>query len=203
MKKPATVRLLPILPTGPLASVRAALREAPNAHQVGRLALDMAAIYAGYYHETPGGVLLPWIGYLAQDEASGEVVGACAFRLNRSRDGTPEIPYFTFPAYEGRGYARAMATELVAIARQHGAPRIRSYTARLDGAPARIVSGLGFELVGPYVHPEAGPTYVWETPAAGTAGATAGGSRPRPGAGPPAGHPGTAAPSPPGASPGA
>ena len=48
---------------------------------------------------------LHWDGYLVVDEDSREVVGSCAFKTAPTDDGTVEIAYFTYPEFEGRGYA--------------------------------------------------------------------------------------------------
>src|SRR5437667_8287355 len=49
----------------------------------------------------------PWVGYLAQEMGGTKLVGACGFKGNPDAEGSVEIAYFTFPAYEGRGYATA------------------------------------------------------------------------------------------------
>jgi RimJ/RimL family protein N-acetyltransferase len=48
-----------------------------------------------------------WGSYLAYD---GETpVGTCAFKTAPNAEGAVEIAYFTFPAFEGRGFATTMA----------------------------------------------------------------------------------------------
>ena len=49
-------------------------------------------------------------------EHTGEVIGSCAFKAPPSEDGTVEIAYFTYPTFERRGYATAMARELIELA---------------------------------------------------------------------------------------
>ncbi len=60
----------------------------------------------------------PWGTYLAVDPDSRQVVGTCGFR------GPPhgrrvEIAFWTFPPFEGRGWATSMARALVARAYEH------------------------------------------------------------------------------------
>ena len=54
---------------------------------------------------------LQWGGYFVVDEGTGEVVGSCAYKKPPTEDGIVEIAYFTFPGFERRGYATAVATE--------------------------------------------------------------------------------------------
>ena len=56
------------------------------------------------------------------DEGTGEVVGSCAYKKPPTEDGIVEIAYFTFPGFERRGYATAVAAKLIRLA----APRRRS-----------------------------------------------------------------------------
>lgn len=48
---------------------------------------------------------LHWGGYIILDETTGEVIGSCAFKAPPTAQGTVEIAYFTFPGFEGQGYA--------------------------------------------------------------------------------------------------
>src|SRR5262245_29261330 len=58
----------------------------------------------------------PWTGYLAVDRAHQLIVGTCGFTAPPDAEGVVEIAYFTFPSFEGRGYASAMAARLVELA---------------------------------------------------------------------------------------
>ncbi len=122
-------------------------------------------------HEAPGvleatralygrvGFVPPWTGYLA---AEGDVVvGTCGF-VAPPADGRVEIAYFTFPAHEGRGVARAMAAALVAIARQ-AAPdaTVAARTLRERNASHRILERLGFTCRGEVEDPDDGPVLEW------------------------------------------
>src|ERR1044071_6302171 len=55
----------------------------------------------------------PWTGYLAVDSTRRAVVGTCGYTGPPDVAGQVEIAYFTFPAYEGQGYASGMARRLV------------------------------------------------------------------------------------------
>jgi ribosomal-protein-alanine N-acetyltransferase len=56
---------------------------------------------------------LRWSGYFVIDEDTREVIGSCAFKSPPTAEGVVEIAYFTYPGFEGRGYATAMATKLI------------------------------------------------------------------------------------------
>ncbi|HEX9698715.1 MAG TPA: GNAT family N-acetyltransferase [Acidobacteriota bacterium] len=104
--------------------------------------------------DTSVGFEEPWIGYLVlADEAA---VGTCGFK-SPPRDGRVEIAYFTFPAFEGRGFATAMAAELVTIARQHdSAVVVAAQTLPQRNASHRVLEKLGFRHVETIDHPEDG-----------------------------------------------
>jgi GNAT superfamily N-acetyltransferase len=100
-----------------------ALRDAPDAvareHAIlfgeyERLVQDVAAQTAELGDVADADA--PWGGYLAVDRATRAIVGTCAFKAPPTGDGAVEIAYFTFPAHERHGYARAMAAALLAIA---------------------------------------------------------------------------------------
>src|SRR5258705_1206577 len=55
------------------------------------------------------GATTPWTGYLAVDRAHQIIVGTCSFTAPPDPEGAVEIAYFTFPPFEGRGNASAMA----------------------------------------------------------------------------------------------
>ncbi len=105
-----------------------------------------------------GGFLPPWIGYIAL--ADGVAVGACAFTSAPS-NGRVEIAYSTFPDFEGRGVATAMARELIAIARAAGIA-VLAHTAPHHNASTTILERLGFTLVGTDDHPVGGVLWRWE-----------------------------------------
>jgi ribosomal-protein-alanine N-acetyltransferase len=108
------------------------------------------------------GFHLPWIGYLALSE--GSIVGTCAF-TSPPREGKVEIAYFTFPGFEGRGLATAMAEALIDIARQTDATvEITAQTLPEPNASHRILRKLGFELFRTVDHPDDGKVWEWRLP---------------------------------------
>ena len=147
-----------------------ALRDAPDAfareHAVHfgeheRLVQDVAAQMADLGSVT--GAHAPWGGYLAVDRVTRAIVGTCAFKAPPTSDGAVEIAYFTFPAFERRGYARAMAAALLAIA--EGSPAVRrvlAHTLPEPNASTRILSALGFERLGEVDDPDDGPVWRWQ-----------------------------------------
>ena len=101
----------------------------------------------------------PWIGHVVLLDA--EVVGTCAFTAP-PRDGKVEIAYFTFPAFEGRGIATAMARELVAIARATApAVTLIANTLPQRNASNSILEKLGFKFFATIDHPEDGKIWEW------------------------------------------
>jgi GNAT superfamily N-acetyltransferase len=105
----------------------------------------------------------PWSGYLAVDWIRGAVVGACGYTAPPDQAGEIEIAYFTFPAYEGQGYASAMARGLVdRAAMAPDVRRICAYTLPERNASARILERLGFAQIGEKIDPDAGPVWRWE-----------------------------------------
>lgn len=105
------------------------------------------------------GFIPPWIGYLARVES--RVVGSCAFK-SPPRSGRVEIAYFTFPEFEGNGYATGMARELLALAKEV-APDVLVVAQTLPGenASTSILKRLGFRLAGPVSHAEDGLVWEW------------------------------------------
>jgi RimJ/RimL family protein N-acetyltransferase len=106
------------------------------------------------------GFVTPWVGYLA---VSGDaLVGSCAFKAPPAL-GAVEIAYFTFPEFEGRGIATAMARELLTMARAaEPGIRLTAQTLPTRSASTRILEKLGFVLRGVLAHPEDGQVWEWE-----------------------------------------
>lgn len=105
------------------------------------------------------GFVEPWIGYLAlADEIP---VGTCGYK-GKPSDGRVEIAYFTFPEFEGRGYASAMAARLVTIAQEHDpSVAVAAQTLPERNASHRILEKLGFCHVDTIDHPEDGTVWEW------------------------------------------
>lgn len=101
----------------------------------------------------------PWIGYLALD--GNRLVGTCAFKAP-PREGQVEIAYFTFPGNEGKGYATAMARELMKTAAGvHPRVAVIAHTQPEENASTAILRKIGFELVGPVDDPHDGTIWQW------------------------------------------
>ena len=109
------------------------------------------------------GATTPWTGYLAVDRTQDIIVGTCGFTAPPDAEGVLEIAYFTFPSWEGRGYARAMAAGLVELAEDAaGIRKVRAHTLAERNASTRILERLGFERIGEIVDPEDGLVWRWE-----------------------------------------
>lgn len=121
------------------------------------VALEPVAAMAALYRHA--GYVPPWIGYLAVDD--GAVVGTCAFKTP-PRDGRVEIAYFTFPPYERRGIATAMARELLDIAfLADPALTVTAQTLPVPNTSNGILQKLGFAFVGSVQHGEDGEVWEW------------------------------------------
>lgn len=107
----------------------------------------------------------PWGCYLMADSESREVVGICGFK-NAPSDGNVEIAYYTFPTYEGKGYATAAAAALTAIAESSSEVQlVIARTLMEPNASTRVLTKCGFALTGEVVDPEDGQVWQWERPA--------------------------------------
>lgn len=102
----------------------------------------------------------PWGSYLAKDGETG--VGLCAFKAAPDAQGSVEIAYFTFPSYERRGFATAMAAALVEIARDGGATTAVAHTLPEENASNQALRRNGFAFAGDVIDPEDGPVWRWE-----------------------------------------
>jgi ribosomal-protein-alanine N-acetyltransferase len=105
----------------------------------------------------------PWGCYLARDAATRLVVGTCGFKDGPSAELTVEIAYFTFPPYEGRGCATAMARALMDIAAS--SPQVRRVIAHAvpeRNASTRVLEKLGMRFAGPVEDAEDGTVWRWE-----------------------------------------
>lgn len=101
----------------------------------------------------------PWVGYFGVDE--GKLTGTCGFK-SPPRDGRVELAYFTFPEFEGQGYATQMAARLIEIAQQvPDAIEVFAQTLPEKNASTHILSKLGFLMIGEVNHPEDGLVWEW------------------------------------------
>jgi RimJ/RimL family protein N-acetyltransferase len=107
----------------------------------------------------------PWGSYLAHDGATP--VGICAFKAAPEAEGTVEIAYMTFPAFERRGYAAAMAGALFETAVRGGAATVIAHTLPVAKASTRVLKRNGFTFAGETIDPEDGLVWRWERPCGG------------------------------------
>ncbi|MEM6688176.1 MAG: GNAT family N-acetyltransferase [Planctomycetota bacterium] len=106
---------------------------------------------------------LEWGGYYVVDKATNHVVGSCAFKGEPSDDGSVEIAYFTFPEFEGNGYATLMAERLVSLARSCLAiQRVLAHTLPNESASTRVLEKVGLTYAGPVEEPDDGLVWRWE-----------------------------------------
>jgi [ribosomal protein S5]-alanine N-acetyltransferase len=145
-------------------AVFAGRRELLLGDQAGTLREVGAATAAFLARIGDGAKWWPWWGcFLAMDPESRLVVGTCAFKGLPDADEAVEIAYFTFPVYEGRGYATAMAALLTSRAGAAPPARtVRAHTLPERNASVRILEKLGFAHLGEVVDPEDGPVWRWE-----------------------------------------
>lgn len=105
---------------------------------------------------------LHWGGYLAVDEGSREVVGSCAFKAPPGEEGEVEIAYFTYPGFEGRGYATGMARELIKRGRAAAARRVTAHTLPEASASTRVLEKVGMDFAGEVLDAEDGRVWRWQ-----------------------------------------
>jgi RimJ/RimL family protein N-acetyltransferase len=139
--------------------VEAAVRDAPNANQVSEYVEAVVQGQLSLYQRT--GAAPPWIGYLARDMETHELVGSCSF-IGSPGGGSVEIAYFTFPPYEGGGVAVWMARRLLSIAASAGDPKLHAFTLPQQNASGRVLQKLGFQHVGVGHDEDAGLVWRWE-----------------------------------------
>jgi len=104
----------------------------------------------------------PWGGYLAVDDVERWVVGTCGFKTGPRTDGSIEIAYFTFPSFEGQGFATAMVQKLMALALVSPAVRcVIAHTLPQRNASAHVLEKAGMHCVGEVDDPEDGRVWRW------------------------------------------
>ena len=96
------------------------------------------------------------------DPDTALIVGTCGFTHGPEADGTVEIAYFTFPEFEGRGFATAMAKALLARALQSGVVReVLANTLPEPNASTRILEKVGLRRIGEGYDSDAGRVWRW------------------------------------------
>ena len=104
-----------------------------------------------------------WGAFLAIDPPTRQVVGTCAFVHPPDADGRVEIAYFTFPPFEGRGFATGMVTSLIEHARRTGGVRlVYAHTLPEANASTRVLTRHGFAQSGLAQDHEVGEVWRWE-----------------------------------------
>jgi [ribosomal protein S5]-alanine N-acetyltransferase len=106
---------------------------------------------------------VPWGGYLTLDSDRATVVGTCGFKSGPSENGRVEIAYFTFPEFEGQGFATAMAEKLISLAR--ASPEVQeiiAHTLPEPNASGRILTKVGMQWVGEVDDPDDGKLWRWQ-----------------------------------------
>lgn len=108
---------------------------------------------------------LEWGGYFAVATSTREVVGSCAFKGQPSEAGVVEIAYFTYPDFEGQGYATSMASKLIELAgRDTRIKRVIAHTLPAANASTRVLEKAAMRFVGEVIDPDDGPVWQWEAP---------------------------------------
>lgn len=105
---------------------------------------------------TAGGTAQPCT-FLAVDPRDHQVVGTCGFQ-GPARAGRVEIAFWTFPPFEGRGWATAMTRALVARAfADPGVQTIVAYTLPERSPAASVLTANGLVRVQARRRDESGP----------------------------------------------
>jgi RimJ/RimL family protein N-acetyltransferase len=103
-----------------------------------------------------------WGTFFAYERQTRRIVGACGFKAQPSPDGKVEIAYFTFPGFEGQGFATGMANALVVRALASiDVAEVIAHTLPQEGASTRVLEKLAFLRAGERVDPEDGPVWRW------------------------------------------
>lgn len=104
-----------------------------------------------------------WGGYLAVNSESREIVGSCAYKTPPTDDGSIEIAYFTYPGFEGRGFATMMAGRLIEVARlSRAVRRVIAHTLPETNASTRVLQKVGMDFVGEVIEPDDGRVWRWQ-----------------------------------------
>lgn len=105
------------------------------------------------------GYMPSWIGYFAQ--VDGELVENAAFK-GKPKEGTVEIAYGTFPAYQQQGIGTQICGQLVRLALQTDPTvRITARTIDADNYSTRILQKNDFVCLGQVWDNEDGNVWEW------------------------------------------
>ena len=101
----------------------------------------------------------PWCGYIGR---CGKVpVGFGGFKGALNDDGVVEIGYLTFPQHEGTGVAKAIAADMLAIARVNDAKTVLAHTLCEENASTGVLRANGFVRDGEGFDDEEGVVWRW------------------------------------------
>ncbi len=103
-----------------------------------------------------------WGGFLIADASRGSIVGMGGYKSGPTAAGEIEIAYGTLPAFEGQGYATAVAAELTRRAfADESVNVVVAHTLPERNASARLLEKNGFHLLGEVIDPEDGRVWRW------------------------------------------
>ncbi len=118
---------------------------------------EILDVYKSYYPKI--GFEIPWIGYFIIDD--GIAVGTCSF-TGKPVNNQVEIAYYTFPAYERKGYATWACKRLLLLAKQHKPDVIvTAKTAPEENPSTAILRKNGFKQDGIVQDHEIGDAWHW------------------------------------------
>ena len=101
----------------------------------------------------------PWISYWGCH--ADRLVGVCSFKAKPKNDKV-EIAYYTFPEFEGRGFATSMAKQLIELCYDTNPQlTITAQTAKGQGPSQRILENLGFRCLGSIRDLQDGEVLEW------------------------------------------
>jgi [ribosomal protein S5]-alanine N-acetyltransferase len=118
----------------------------------GQFAQEMA--HLATQHQTP-----PFCGYIGRRD--GVPVGFGGFKSGLSDDGIVEIGYLTFPQHEGTGVAKAVAANMLDIARENGARAVLAHTLCEENASTGVLRANGFVRDGEGLDDDEGVVWRW------------------------------------------
>ncbi|MDB5708893.1 MAG: GCN5-related N-acetyltransferase [Sphingomonas bacterium] len=101
-----------------------------------------------------------WGPYWSVDLVADAVVGLCGFK-DVPTDDSVEIAYFTFPCFEGCGYATRTIGQLTALAWSDAALVI-AHTLPVANASNTALARHGFTHAGEMIDPDDGLVWRWE-----------------------------------------
>ena len=101
----------------------------------------------------------PWCGYIGR---RGNVpAGFGGFKGAATDDGIVEIGYLTFPQHEGTGVAKAVAADMLVIARENGAKAVLAHTLCEENASTGVLRANGFVRDGEGFDEDEGAVWRW------------------------------------------